>query len=110
MTRPTRRSRICAWRACSWSKKAGRALKQVSGNFPAQFAALVADRKGDILMLLDKRKEAAAAYTDAYKAFDAESPYRRLVEVKLQALGAAPEAKAANAASAPSPATKEERS
>jgi len=86
------------------------ALKQVSGNFPAQFAALVADRKGDILMLLDKRKEAAAAYTDAYKAFDAESPYRRLVEVKLQALGAAPEAKAANAASAPSPATKEERS
>jgi len=86
------------------------ALKQVSRNFPAQFAALVADRKGDILMLLDKRKEAAAAYTDAYKAFDAESPYRRLVEVKLQALGAAPEAKAANAASAPSPATKEERS
>lgn len=86
------------------------ALKQVSGSFPAQFAALVADRKGDILMLMDKRKEAAAAYTDAYKAFDAESPYRRLVEIKLQALGEAPEAKAANAASVPSPATKEERS
>lgn len=83
------------------------ALKQVSGNFPAQFVALVADRKGDILMLMDKRKEAAAAYVDAYKAFDAESPYRRLVEIKLQALGAAPEA---NAASAPNPATKEERS
>ncbi len=83
------------------------ALKQVSGNFPAPFAALVADRKGDILMLMDKRQEAAAAYADAYKAFDTERQYRRLVEIKLQALGAAPEA---NAASAPSPAMKEERS
>lgn len=86
------------------------ALKQISGSFPAQFAALVADRRGDILMLMDKRKEAAAAYTEAYQAFDAGSPYRRLVEIKLQALGAAPEAKATNAVSAPSPATKEERS
>ncbi|MGE4375957.1 MAG: YfgM family protein [Burkholderiaceae bacterium] len=79
------------------------ALQQVAGNFPAPFEALAADRKGDIFMLMDKRKEAAAAYAQAYKTFAAESQYRRLVEIKLQALGAAPEA---NAASAPSPATK----
>ncbi|KAF1046529.1 YfgM family protein [Xylophilus sp.] len=71
------------------------ALAQVSGSFPPEFAALVADRKGDILALQGKKPEAAAAYTQAYQKFDERSEYRGLVEVKLNALGVDPRATAA---------------
>jgi predicted negative regulator of RcsB-dependent stress response len=66
------------------------ALKLVAGNFPKAFASLAADRRGDILMAQDKKSEAKAEYEKAYKGLDERAEYRRLVEVKLNALGVDP--------------------
>jgi predicted negative regulator of RcsB-dependent stress response len=66
------------------------AWKQVDGSFPKEFVALVADRRGDILMAQGKKTEAKVEYEKAYKAFEERSEYRRLVEVKLNALGVDP--------------------
>ena len=63
------------------------ALKQLSGPFAAEYAAVVADRKGDVLVLLGKKQEAVDEYSRAYQAFSESMEYRRLVEVKLNALG-----------------------
>lgn len=68
------------------------ALAQLSGRFPPEFAALAADRKGDVLALQDKKPEAIAEYRRAYQALDERAEYRRLVEVKLNALGVQAEA------------------
>lgn len=73
------------------SKAFDDALKQLSGSFPANFEALVADRKGDILLSQGKKKEAIAEYAKAYKSFDERTEYRRLVEVKLNSLGVDPQ-------------------
>ncbi len=73
------------------SKAFDEALKQLTGSFPANFEALVADRKGDILLLQGKKKEAIAEYGKAYKSFDERTDYRRLVEVKLNSLGVDPQ-------------------
>lgn len=73
------------------SKAFDEALKQLTGSFPANFEALVADRKGDILLLQGKKKEAIAEYSKAYKSFDERTDYRRLVEVKLNSLGVDPQ-------------------
>lgn len=74
------------------SKAFDEALKQLGGSFPASFDALVADRKGDILLLQGKRNEAIAEYEKAFKNFDQRTEYRRLVEVKLNSLGVDPSA------------------
>ncbi len=66
------------------------ALKLLSGSFPAEFSALVSDRTGDIYMLQGKKQEARAEFEKAFKAFDERAEYRRLVEVKLNALGVNP--------------------
>ncbi len=71
------------------------AFKQLNGAFPAEFAALVADRKGDIFSLQGKKAEARAEYEKAYKTFGDRAEYRRMVEVKLNALGVNPRADAA---------------
>ena len=63
------------------------ALSQLGGKFPAGFEALVADRTGDILALQGKTPEAVDQYLKAYKVFEPSTEYRRLVEVKLNALG-----------------------
>lgn len=63
------------------------ASRVLAGSFPAEFAALVADRQGDVLQLQGKPQEAAQAYERAYKALDKQDEYRRLVEFKLNALG-----------------------
>ena len=73
------------------SKGFDEALKQLSGSFPANFEGLVADRKGDILMLQGKKPEALVEYRKAYKSFDESAEYRRLVEVKLNSLGVDPQ-------------------
>lgn len=74
-------------------KKAyGEALQQVTGSFPADFAALAADRRGDILAAQGKQSEAKAEYEKAYKGLEERVEYRRLVEVKLNALGVDPTA------------------
>ena len=73
------------------------ALAQLSGSVPAEFAAVVADRKGDVLALQGKSQEAIAEYRRAYQAFGPGVEYRRLVEAKLNALGAQVETVAAAA-------------
>lgn len=66
------------------------ALKALEGSMPESFAAVLADRRGDIHAAQGKADEAIAQYQQAYKAFDASVEYRRLVEFKLNALGAQP--------------------
>ena len=68
------------------------ALQQLSGSFPKDFAALVADRRGDVFAAQGKTGEAKAEYEKAYKGMDERTEYRRLVEVKLNALGVNPSA------------------
>jgi len=63
------------------------ALQQLNGPFPANFTALVADRKADIFLLQGKKAQAIAEYQKAFKSFDENTLYRRLVEVKLNSLG-----------------------
>lgn len=63
------------------------ALKKLASDIPPQFAGLAADRRGDIYNLQNKKEEAKAEYTRAWKSFPADSEYRMLVEVKLTALG-----------------------
>ena len=74
------------------------ALKALDGASAKQFAALVADRRGDVLLAQGKTDEARTAYKAAWLAMDDKTDYRRLVEVKLTAL-AAPPAPAVAAAS-----------
>ena len=63
------------------------ALQQLAGDFPKDFAPLAADRRGDILMAQDKKTAAKAEYQKAHKGLDEADEYRRLVEVKLNAMG-----------------------
>ncbi|MES2241529.1 MAG: tetratricopeptide repeat protein [Pseudomonadota bacterium] len=76
------------------------ALQQLSGTFPKDFIALAADRRGDILAAQGKKNEARAEYEKAYKGMDERTEYRRLVEVKLNALGLNPSAALAPSAAA----------
>ncbi|WP_374362600.1 YfgM family protein [Pseudoduganella danionis] len=65
------------------------ALKVLAGEVPAQFAAAVADRKGDILVAQNKLAEARAAYQAALDASDKKSPGRQLIQLKFEAIGGA---------------------
>jgi predicted negative regulator of RcsB-dependent stress response len=73
-------------------KKYDEALKQLDGATAKEFEALVADRRGDVLLAQGKKEEAKAAYLKAWQAMDPKIDYRRLIDAKLTALGAAPEA------------------
>jgi predicted negative regulator of RcsB-dependent stress response len=74
------------------AKKLDEAAKQLAVSMPKPFEGLAADRRGDVLQAQGKPAEAVAAYQQAYKALDEQSQYRRIVEAKLMALGAAPAA------------------
>jgi predicted negative regulator of RcsB-dependent stress response len=76
------------------------AMARLDGEFPAEFKPLVADRKGDLLMLQEKPAEARAQYQTAWAGLDTQVEYRRLVEIKLAALGADPRPVAGAAAAA----------
>ena len=52
-----------------------------------EFAALVADRRGDALLLQDKRDAAKAEYQKAFAGLEKNLDYRRIVEAKLATLG-----------------------
>ena len=71
-------------------KKYDDALKQLDGASAPEFAALVADRRGDVLVAQGKKDDAKSAYQKAWDAMDSKIEYRRLIEAKLTALGAAP--------------------
>jgi len=73
------------------------ALAQLNGDFPAQFAADVQDRKGDILVAQNKLAEARAAYQAALDKMEKNNPGRQVVQVKLDAIGGAPADKKAAA-------------
>ena len=74
------------------AKQYDEALKTLTAADAAGFEALVADRRGDVLMLQGKKDDARASYQAAYKAMSDKVDYRRLIEAKLTALGAAPDA------------------
>ncbi len=76
------------------------ALKTLDAAKSEGFEALVADRRGDILMAQGKKDEARAAWQAAYKAMGEKVDYRRLIEAKLTSVGAPPEAPAAAASGA----------
>jgi predicted negative regulator of RcsB-dependent stress response len=76
------------------------ALKQLDAIDSPQFAALAADRRGDVLLVQGKNAEAQAAYLKAWSAMDPKTDYRRLVEAKLNLLGVQPAASGASAAEA----------
>jgi predicted negative regulator of RcsB-dependent stress response len=82
------------------SKKYEEALKQLDGIESPAFAALAADRRGDVLLAQGKNAEAQAAYLRAWTAMDPKLDYRRLIEAKLNLLGVQPSAAAASAAEA----------
>ena len=54
-----------------------------------EFAALVADRRGDMLVLQDKGAEARAQYEKAYAGMGKTVEYRQLIQAKLARLGVA---------------------
>jgi len=62
-------------------------LKLLAVSFPEQFAAVVADRRGDLLFAQNKIDEARAAYQMALEKTEARSPARQLIQLKLDALG-----------------------
>lgn len=72
------------------SKSYDEAIKQLSGAFPKEFDGLVADRRGDILVLQGKSAEAKSEYVKAYAMLPLSADYRRLVEFKLNAMGVDP--------------------
>lgn len=71
-------------------KQVDEALKTLDAIRAPTFAALADDRRGDVLLAQGKPDAAKAAYQAAWKAIDERSDYRRLIEAKLTALGAAP--------------------
>src|SRR5205085_2349851 len=59
-------------------KKYDEALKALDGATAKEFEALVADRRGDILLAQGKKDEAKGAYQKAWTAMDPKVEYRRL--------------------------------
>lgn len=80
------------------AKQYDEALKSLDAVKAEGFEALAADRRGDVLKAQGKAAEALVAYKDAYAKMGEKVDYRRLIEAKLTALGAAPAASAAAAA------------
>ena len=58
-------------------------LKVLAADMPEAFAALAADRKGDLLFALNKIDEARSAYQTALDKTDAKNPARQLIQLKL---------------------------
>ena len=73
------------------AKQYDAALKTLDADSAKPFAALVADRRGDVLLAQGKTAEARSAYQAAWKAMGDKLDYRRLIEAKLTALGTPPE-------------------
>jgi len=70
-------------------KKYDDALKVLSVKTDEAYTGLYADLRGDVLAAASKPAEARAAYRAALDKSDPNSTYRRLIEIKLDALGEA---------------------
>ncbi|HWQ37652.1 MAG TPA: tetratricopeptide repeat protein [Burkholderiales bacterium] len=68
-------------------KKYEDALKLLDAKVSAPFVALYADLRGDVLRAQGKTAEARAQYRQALEKMEGDSPWRNLVQVKLDALG-----------------------
>lgn len=66
------------------------ALAALNGDFLPQFAAEVADRRGDVLVAQNKLADARTAYQNALDKMGKQHPGRQIVQVKLDAIGGAP--------------------
>jgi predicted negative regulator of RcsB-dependent stress response len=82
------------------AKQFDEALKTLDAATAKGFEPLVADRRGDVLLAQGKAGAAKAAYQTAWAGLDDKIDYRRVVDAKLTALGASPQA-AEQAASVP---------
>ena len=65
-------------------------LKLLASDFPAAFAGLVADRRGDLLAAQNKLPEARASYQAALAVMEPRNPGRQLIQLKLDAIGVVP--------------------
>ncbi|OGS91327.1 MAG: hypothetical protein A2061_07500 [Gallionellales bacterium GWA2_59_43] len=65
------------------------AMKLLNAAHPDSFNGLYSDLKGDVLSAQGKTDEARTAYKLAYEKTDAKSMYRNLIQMKMDALGAA---------------------
>lgn len=77
------------------TKQYDQALQQLDGAAVPGIAPLAADRRGDVLAAQGKTDEAKAAWQQAWEGLPESLEYRRLVEAKLTAVGAAPSASGA---------------
>lgn len=76
-------------------KNLDEALKTLSGEFPVEFEADVLDRKADVFVAQNKLKEARETYKSALDKMGEKHVGKQLVQIKLDALGGAPEMKVA---------------
>ena len=66
-------------------------LKVLTWDFPEQFAALVADRKGDLLYAQNKPEEARKEFQAALEKTEIKNPARQLIHLSVQpAVGVLP--------------------
>jgi predicted negative regulator of RcsB-dependent stress response len=68
-------------------KRYDEALKLLAQEAPPGFESLTASTRGDVLGAQGKNQEARDAYRTALEKAEPDSPLRRLVELKLNALG-----------------------
>lgn len=71
------------------AKQYDEAGKTLDGVKSADFAPLVADRRGDLALLQSKPEVAKTEFKKAYDGMDKQLDYRRLLQVKLASLGVA---------------------
>jgi predicted negative regulator of RcsB-dependent stress response len=64
-------------------------LTFLAGDFPADFAGVAIDVKGDIYFAQNKIEDARNAYQAALDKLGAKNPGRQLIQIKLDALGGA---------------------
>lgn len=63
------------------------AAKLLAVEPPPRFAAMYADRRGDLLLAQDKPDDARAAWKLALERLEPNAPLRRLVQLKLDGVG-----------------------
>ncbi len=72
------------------AKQYDAAAKTLDGITAPDYAALVADRRGDIAVLQNKPEVAKAEYAKAYAGLDKQLEYLKLIDAKMSSLGTPP--------------------